>query len=74
MKVIDTGIGIPEQEQNYIFSNFYRASNTTGIPGTGLGLAIVKHAVERHGGTIAFESIVNEGTTFTVTLPYSLSA
>lgn len=69
IRVIDQGIGIPEAEQKYLFSNFFRGSNTTSIPGSGLGLAVAKHAVERHGGTITFESAVDVGSTFIVTLP-----
>jgi PAS domain S-box-containing protein len=68
-KVIDTGIGIPEEDQKRLFTNFFRASNTTGVSGTGLGLAIVKHATDLHGGKITFTSQENVGTTFTVVLP-----
>lgn len=69
--VSDTGIGIPQQDLERIFERFHRVdvarSRSTG--GTGLGLAITRHAVERNGGTIAVESLVGEGSTFTVTLP-----
>jgi PAS domain S-box-containing protein len=68
-RVHDQGIGIPADEIPHLFESFHRASNVGPIPGTGLGLAIVKNAVERHGGTIAVESRVGAGTTFTVRIP-----
>jgi PAS domain S-box-containing protein len=68
-KVRDRGIGIPPGEVDHLFESFHRASNVGDIQGTGLGLAIVKNAVDMHGGTIAVESVLGEGTTFTVRLP-----
>jgi two-component system NtrC family sensor kinase len=69
-QVIDNGPGIPSADQPYIFDKFYRASNIPGeIPGTGLGLAIVKSIVENHLGRIWVESVIGEGTVFTVVLP-----
>lgn len=69
--VADTGIGIPHGELPRVFERFYRVdtarSRETG--GTGLGLSIVRHAVERHGGRIEVDSLLGEGTTFTVHLP-----
>ncbi len=71
VEVSDTGIGIPEEEQNQIFDEFYRASNARDIErdGTGLGLSIVKHIVDRHGGKIEVESKNFQGTTFRLILP-----
>ena len=69
--VADSGIGIPEAAQPFIFDRFYRVdkarSRETG--GTGLGLAIAKSAVLRHKGTVKVYSRENEGTTFTVRIP-----
>jgi signal transduction histidine kinase len=56
----------------HLFEPFRRAANVGAIQGTGLGLAIAKEAVELHGGTIAVESQVGVGTTFTVTVPRTL--
>jgi signal transduction histidine kinase len=71
--VSDTGIGIPLDEQEQLFSRFFRSSTATerAIPGSGLGLAIVKTIVEEHGGTIAVESVPSIGTTVTFALPAS---
>jgi signal transduction histidine kinase len=68
--VADTGIGIPADEHKDIFGRFFRARNATNIEGTGLGLHITQKYVGLLGGTITFESKLDEGTTFTVTLPY----
>ena len=67
--VVNRGIGIPENEIDRVFDTFFRADNSSGIGGTGLGLSVVKTAVELHGGRISVESVVNEGTTFSVRIP-----
>lgn len=67
--VQDNGIGIPEEEQKYLYSKFFRAKNTANVPGTGLGLTIVKRYVELMGGDVSFRSKVTEGTTFTINIP-----
>lgn len=71
LKVKDNGIGIPLEDQNRIFERFYRVdkSHSRATGGTGLGLSIVKHAVKLSHGTIALESELNKGSTFTVTFP-----
>ncbi|WP_299485256.1 ATP-binding sensor histidine kinase [Acaryochloris sp. IP29b_bin.137] len=72
--VQDQGIGIPEADQPHLFESFHRATNVGQIQGTGLGLAIVKKSVELHRGTITFESIADQGTTFIVKLPITAEA
>jgi signal transduction histidine kinase len=69
--VTDTGIGIPLEDQDRLFGEFFRAGNVKelGIPGTGLGMVIVKRVVENAGGTIAVKSEVGHGTTITFTIP-----
>jgi PAS domain S-box-containing protein len=68
-QIQDEGIGIPSEDQPYVFESFHRAKNVGYIPGTGLGLAIVKRSVDLHGGQIAIASEVGVSTTVTVTLP-----
>lgn len=70
IRVKDTGIGIPLDDQKHLFSRFFRAGNVTNIQGTGLGLNIVKRYIEILNGSIRFESTPEEGTTFFVKLPY----
>ena len=67
----DTGIGIPADEIEHVFDEFFRATNAqkSEKDGTGLGLSIVKQIVERHGGKISVTSQEGQGSTFTVTLP-----
>jgi signal transduction histidine kinase len=74
--VADTGMGIPETEQERMFERFFRTSTATehAIQGTGLGLAITKALVEAHQGEISFRSVEGEGTTFTIELPLAEDA
>jgi signal transduction histidine kinase len=71
VRIIDRGIGIPEEYVDRILLEFVRAPNAKqhAAEGTGLGLAIAKEVIEAHGGRMAVASIEGEGTTFTVTLP-----
>jgi signal transduction histidine kinase len=71
IEIADTGIGIPENELDKVFHEFFRASNAREVErnGTGLGLSISKYIVERHNGKIWVESKENNGTKFWFTLP-----
>ncbi len=71
IKVIDTGIGIPEDSLDHIYERFYRVdkSRSREIGGTGLGLSIARNAVLMHRGSIDVQSTLGEGTTFTVRIP-----
>lgn len=67
--VKDKGIGISEEDQQHLFSSFFRAKNAFNIQGTGLGLHIVKRYLDLVGGNISLESKLNEGTTVMFNLP-----
>ncbi|MEK7688732.1 MAG: ATP-binding protein [Deltaproteobacteria bacterium] len=71
IKVIDTGIGIAEEDLPHIFDRFYRVdkARTTGAGGVGLGLSICKEIAEAHGGKIEVESEAGKGSVFKVYLP-----
>lgn len=71
LEIKDSGMGIPEKEQNNIFQKFYRASNAkkSTSKGTGIGLYFVKTLVETLGVKIWFNSIPNNGTTFFIEIP-----
>jgi signal transduction histidine kinase len=73
INVTDNGPGIPPGQMEHIFERFVRgdAGLTQRVGGTGLGLAITKSLVELHGGTIAVDSEVGRGSTFTVRLPFA---
>jgi signal transduction histidine kinase len=71
IQVQDTGVGIPENEIGGLFTKYRQTSTTKGSKhqGTGLGLVICKMIVEAHGGTIWAESVLDKGSTFTISLP-----
>ncbi len=71
LTVSDTGIGIPQESLPRIFERFYRVdkSRSRASGGTGLGLSIVRHVADHHGAKLETKSIVNVGTTITVTFP-----
>jgi len=68
--VTDSGIGIAPEEQPYVFDRFFRSERASDIAsGTGLGLAITKEIVDLHDGRIELDSVLGQGSTFTVSLP-----
>ena len=67
--VKDQGIGIPIEDQQHLFTTFFRASNVSNIQGTGLGLTIIKRYVNLLHGEIALQSVYEQGTTVSVRLP-----
>jgi signal transduction histidine kinase len=71
LAVADEGIGISAEDQEQLFSEFFRSANPEAYaqPGTGLGLAIVQRIVHRHHGRITVDSELGKGSTFTVELP-----
>ena len=71
-EIKDSGIGIPLKDQKHIFERYFRAENALTNQGTGIGLNIIKGHLESLRGSISFESIENEGTTFIVKLPIIL--
>jgi len=75
LSIIDTGMGISQENLEKIFDNFYRTKRSINtVEGTGLGLPIVKYIIEEHGGRIEVESELDKGTTFTVYLPLNQTA
>jgi PAS domain S-box-containing protein len=70
ISIADHGLGIPHEAASHLFERFYRAKNVTvaEIPGSGIGLYIVKSIIEELDGKITVESVINQGTTFIVTL------
>ncbi len=77
IRVLDTGIGIPERERAKVFDAFYQvdSSSTREYGGTGLGLSIVKRLVEAYGGKVRIDANQPQGTQFIVRIPtFSVAA
>lgn len=70
--ISDEGVGIPPDEIPYVFERYYQSSKTSGNKeGTGIGLYLAKVYTEQHGGTVRIDSVEDEGTTITISLPVS---
>ena len=69
IRVADKGIGISEEDQEHLFSSFFRGKNALNIQGTGLGLHIVKRYTELIGGRLNLDSQLGEGTTVSISIP-----
>jgi signal transduction histidine kinase len=69
IKIIDQGIGIPKQEQGFIFDRYFRAENVLLTPGTGIGLNIVQNHLKNLDASISFKSTVGKGSTFCILIP-----
>jgi signal transduction histidine kinase len=69
IKVIDQGMGIPEDDIKHLFTSFFRGANAVNVQGTGLGLHIVKRYVELIGGEVEVISHLGQGTTVMLTIP-----
>jgi signal transduction histidine kinase len=73
LSVLDKGIGISVEDQQHLFSSFFRGANVINIEGTGLGLHIVRRYLDLLQGVISLESALGEGTSVIVGLPETIS-
>lgn len=69
IKVVDQGIGIPQDDLKNVGQKFFRAKNSLAVAGTGIGLYLTKYFIELHGGSVLIESEINVGTSVSVILP-----
>ena len=69
----DTGIGISETDLPHVFERFYRCDRSRSQPGTGLGLSLARAIARAHGGNITVTSALDQGSTFTITLPKNVA-
>ena len=76
VEVTDTGIGVSPEETELIFEKFYRSKDkrVAEITGTGLGLSVAREVIRLHRGDINVRSQLNQGSTFTMTVPILLEA
>ncbi|MEQ8676303.1 MAG: HAMP domain-containing sensor histidine kinase [Aggregatilineales bacterium] len=69
IKIADSGIGIHDEEINYVWDELYRSEAVSHIHGTGIGLALVRNIIEKHNGDVFIDSRLHEGTIVTLVLP-----
>jgi signal transduction histidine kinase len=69
LRIVDTGIGISAEDQQHVFERFWRGGNGETAAGSGVGLAVVATLMEAHGGSVAIDSQVGAGTSFSLTFP-----
>jgi signal transduction histidine kinase len=69
LEVRDSGMGIAEADQRHVFDRFWRSQRIRGMTGSGLGLAITKWVAQAHGGSVLVDSVLGEGSVFTLRLP-----
>lgn len=74
LEVTDSGTGIPSEKQEMIFERFYQVESEQTSSGSGIGLSLVKRLVELHHASITLRSALNEGSTFTISIPQSENA
>jgi signal transduction histidine kinase len=70
LEVSDQGVGIAPEDQPHIFSPFYRAENAKGFPGYGIGLSLAEKITKMHQGKLSVVSQLDQGTVFTLELPF----
>jgi signal transduction histidine kinase len=68
LEISDTGLGISQEGMQKLFTPYFRDSNVKTLTGTGLGLYLVKKLIEKSGGSIKVDSVLNQGTKFVVTI------
>lgn len=70
LTIADEGVGISSEKLDCIFERYYRTNQVEGVIGSGLGLSLVKAIIEMHGGRVTCHSVLGEGTTFNIELPF----